>query len=391
MCGIAGVIYKDKKTHPVGEALTSMLESLQHRGPDSAGYAIYGSLDFPENYYQLNIEVKRKRGALDNLKSLLNQISPIFEEQLIESVGDSDVYKCKIALDEFSLLKPCINEIDDLENVRVINGSHSFEMIKDTGKVKDIAKRFDVPSRMGTHGIGHTRFATESGVDRYHAHPYQSYIIPDITVVHNGQITNYWKIRDPLERKGHTFESFNDTECIVHYMADKLDQGYKLEEALDAEGFEMTAFLSERKLTLNGSNDTLTTKLSNLVGVDGDMGSFDSALDKLVSMEKYYQHRRGSGGVIDTVKAEISNIDAEIFCRKARIAFYHCSHERKTTSFTSKRTITDACEVGILIEAFLLIDGYYSFVFHLAIGRNEVSNELTSTLHVRIFKEVDFF
>ena len=55
MCGIAGVIYKDKKTYPVGEALTSMLESLQHRGPDSAGYAIYGSLDFPDNYYQLNI------------------------------------------------------------------------------------------------------------------------------------------------------------------------------------------------------------------------------------------------------------------------------------------------------------------------------------------------
>ena len=78
MCGIAGVIYKDKKTHPVGEALTAMLESLQHRGPDSAGYAIYGSLNFPDNYYQLNIEVKRKRGALDNLKSLLNQISPIF-------------------------------------------------------------------------------------------------------------------------------------------------------------------------------------------------------------------------------------------------------------------------------------------------------------------------
>ena len=55
MCGIAGVIYKDKKSYPVGDALTSMLESLQHRGPDSAGYAIYGSLNFPENYYQLNI------------------------------------------------------------------------------------------------------------------------------------------------------------------------------------------------------------------------------------------------------------------------------------------------------------------------------------------------
>ena len=233
MCGIAGVIYKDRKTHQVGEALTSMLESLQHRGPDSAGYAIYGGLNFPENFYQLNIEVNRRRGTLDNLKSYLNQVSPIFEEELIESVGDSDVYKCKISLDRFSLLKPLISELDELTGVQVINGSHSFEMIKDIGKVKDIAERFNVKNRVGTHGIGHTRFATESGVDRYHAHPYQSYIIPDITVVHNGQITNYWKIRDPLERKGHKFESFNDTECIVHYMADKLNQGYKLEEALE--------------------------------------------------------------------------------------------------------------------------------------------------------------
>ena len=233
MCGIAGVIYKDRKPHQVGEALTSMLESLQHRGPDSAGYAIYGGLNFPENFYQLNIEVNRRRGTLDNLKSYLNQISPIFEEELIESVGDSDVYKCKISLDRFSLLKPLISELDELKGIQVINGSHSFEMIKDIGKVKDIAERFNVKNRVGTHGIGHTRFATESGVDRYHAHPYQSYIIPDITVVHNGQITNYWKIRAPLERKGHEFETFNDTECIVHYMADKLDQGYKLEEALD--------------------------------------------------------------------------------------------------------------------------------------------------------------
>ena len=252
MCGIAGVIYKNGKSHPIGDALTSMLESLQNRGPDSVGYALYGSLDFPENYYQLNIQVNRRKGTLDNLKSLLTQITPIFEEELIESVGDSDVYKCKIALNEYSLLKPCIREIDGLDDVRVINGSHSFEMIKDVGKVKDISERFDVSNRMGTHGIGHTRFATESGVDRYHAHPYQSYIIPDITVVHNGQITNYWKIRDPLERKGHTFESYNDTECIVHYMADKLNQGYKLEEALDQAVIDLDGPISILVGTPNG-------------------------------------------------------------------------------------------------------------------------------------------
>ena len=36
-----------------------------------------------------------------------------------------------------------------------------------------------------------------------------------------------------LERKGHHFETDNDTECVVHYMADKLSEGYKLEEALE--------------------------------------------------------------------------------------------------------------------------------------------------------------
>lgn len=36
-----------------------------------------------------------------------------------------------------------------------------------------------------------------------------------------------------LERKGHIFETTNDTECIVHYIADKLADGYSLEEALE--------------------------------------------------------------------------------------------------------------------------------------------------------------
>ncbi len=233
MCGIAGLIYKDKKIHNVGESLTAMLESLQHRGPDSAGFAIYGGLELPENNYQLNIEVKEKPGLLDQIKTTLSQITPIINEQIIPSVDNYNVYKCQIELDNYGLLKPLISNLDTIDDIKVLNGSHSFEMIKDVGTVKEIADRYDTYSKKGTHGIGHTRFSTESGVDRYHAHPFQSYITPDITVVHNGQITNYWKIRDPLERKGHVFETNNDTECIVHYMADKLLEGYKLEEALE--------------------------------------------------------------------------------------------------------------------------------------------------------------
>ncbi len=233
MCGIAGIVYKDKKLHNIGNDMTNMLHELQHRGPDSAGYSIYGGTGLKENEYILKIQVKEQNRLLETVQDEINMVTPIQSDEILPSVGDSFIYKCKVELDNFSELKPLISQVDSIDDVIVLNGSQSFEMIKDVGSVLDIAERYDVRDVKGTHAIGHTRFSTESGVDRYHAHPFQTYIVRDISVVHNGQITNYWKVRDPLERKGHIFETFNDTECLVHYIADKLDSGYTLEEALE--------------------------------------------------------------------------------------------------------------------------------------------------------------
>ena len=44
MCGIAGLIHRGKSGN-VGGEMTSMLQALKHRGPDSTGYALYGSKD----------------------------------------------------------------------------------------------------------------------------------------------------------------------------------------------------------------------------------------------------------------------------------------------------------------------------------------------------------
>src|SRR5271155_4852939 len=42
MCGIAGIIYRNGNgAHRVGRDMTSMLQSMKHRGPDSTGYALY--------------------------------------------------------------------------------------------------------------------------------------------------------------------------------------------------------------------------------------------------------------------------------------------------------------------------------------------------------------
>jgi len=110
-------------------------------------------------------------------------------------------------------------------------------IIKEVGDVESLEKiyrgTFEASDReiFVTHGIGHVRFATESIVDKYHAHPFQAGF-PDIAIVHNGQITNDGKIRDWLKSKGHVFESENDTELIIHYIVDKINDGFSLEEAL---------------------------------------------------------------------------------------------------------------------------------------------------------------
>src|ERR1700759_4204783 len=47
MCGIAGIIYRDKDPRPpngahrLGADMTRMLQSMKHRGPDSTRYALY--------------------------------------------------------------------------------------------------------------------------------------------------------------------------------------------------------------------------------------------------------------------------------------------------------------------------------------------------------------
>lgn len=232
MCGIAGIVYKDKKLHNVGEDMTNMLEAIQHRGPDSAGFAIYGGLNLKNNEFFLNIELDSEN-SMQKIENLINSQYNIKKRESTYSLNNSFIYQCITELNDYSDLKPLIRMINKFDDSIVLSASQNFEMIKDVGTVENIDTYYNIKSKKGTHAIGHTRFSTESNVDIYHAHPFQTYMLKDITVVHNGQITNYWKIRGKLERQGHTFETNNDTECLVHYIADKLHKGYSLEEGLE--------------------------------------------------------------------------------------------------------------------------------------------------------------
>jgi glutamine phosphoribosylpyrophosphate amidotransferase len=107
-----------------------------------------------------------------------------------------------------------------------------MEIVKQVGPADVLRKRYELDGFRGTHGIGHTRLATESRVDVAHCHPFWARPFHDIAVVHNGQLTNYHKMRRLFEQRGVRFYTENDSEFIALYIAHKLAAGASLEEAL---------------------------------------------------------------------------------------------------------------------------------------------------------------
>ncbi|MGH1350648.1 MAG: class II glutamine amidotransferase, partial [Methyloligellaceae bacterium] len=122
--------------------------------------------------------------------------------------------------------------IEDIENVEILSVGNALELIKDLGDAADVSGQYGLGNFEGTHAIGHTRMATESDVDIRSAHPYWAYPFSDVSVVHNGQLTNYWTYRRDLERRGHRFVSNCDSELIAVYIADRMDRGDDLEESM---------------------------------------------------------------------------------------------------------------------------------------------------------------
>lgn len=80
---------------------------------------------------------------------------------------------------------------------------------------------------------------------------------------------------------------------------------------IDADGFERTVFLSERALSPKSENKSISAKLSDLVGCDGDLGAMDDAMKRLEEERKFYYKKGGSGELADT-KAKIDEINRRL-------------------------------------------------------------------------------
>ena len=115
--------------------------------------------------------------------------------------------------------------VEQVPDTEVFSIGRAMEIVKDVGDAADVEAAAPYRDFEGSHAIGHTRMATESLVDVAHCHPFWARPFADISVVHNGHITNYHKLRRRLDEKGHRFATGNDSEAIAVYIADKLLEG----------------------------------------------------------------------------------------------------------------------------------------------------------------------
>jgi len=237
MCGIAGLIYRGKSAN-IGAELTAMLQSLKHRGPDSTGFALYGE-PMADNYI-MRFKVAEQedvRKGFDIIHQMKERKSTVDDRMAemgaqIDSKEQVTEYAHRYIFSFDGDLKRLADYIEDVEGAEILSLGHSLELIKDLGDADHVSTQYGLAGFQGTHAIGHTRMATESDVDIRSAHPYWAYPFNDVAVVHNGQLTNYWGKRRDLERRGRRFMSDCDSELIAVYLADAIDRGEGLEDAM---------------------------------------------------------------------------------------------------------------------------------------------------------------
>ena len=217
MCGIVGLFLKDRSLEPqLGELLAGMLEIMSDRGPDSAGFAIYG--DARPDRIKLTL-----RGAkLDRLAEAIggDVTGSLRDTHLVLSIQCDDENRVRSWL---AVERP---------DLAITGAGERIEIYKEVGLPADVARRFNLAGMSGTHGIGHTRMATESAVTTAGAHPFSTGV--DQCLVHNGSLSNHCSLRRMLEPQGIRFATENDSEVAAGYLSWKLRKGASLAEALKA-------------------------------------------------------------------------------------------------------------------------------------------------------------
>jgi glutamine---fructose-6-phosphate transaminase (isomerizing) len=119
----------------------------------------------------------------------------------------------------------------DSAGIAVVSGG-AIDIRRSEGKLSRLASLVCNQPPTGTLGIGHTRWATHGRPTEFNAHPHTD-CTGALSVVHNGIIENYLKLKEELIAQGHEFKSQTDTEVLAHLIESELaGNGGDIESAI---------------------------------------------------------------------------------------------------------------------------------------------------------------
>ena len=223
MCGIVGLFLKDKSLEPeLGRLTAAMLHEMRGRGPDSAGFAVYGDAEKGVS----KICAVRRASTLD-WNDVVERLSQATGDRItLRTIEDHAIFSTK---GDGEIARKWL--IDNVAGATVLSQGVSVEIYKGIGDPDIIADRLQLASFTGTHAIGHTRMATESAVTIAGSHPFSTG--SDTCLVHNGSLSNHNRLRDTLKRHGERFQTENDTEVAAGYLSWRMRSGDTLRAALE--------------------------------------------------------------------------------------------------------------------------------------------------------------
>ena len=281
MCGIVGLYLKNPALESqLGQLFEPMLEAMTDRGPDSAGFAIYGD-GVADGWIKLTLQATTEDY---DFKALIAGI----EDRLavpLDWFQNASAVVLKVQAEE-APVRALLSQL--APTVRIMSAGQSIEILKGMGLPREISQRFGLGSMKGSHIVGHTRMATESAVTMEGSHPFSTGA--DLCLVHNGSLSNHFRLRQNLRREGIHFETDNDTEVAAGYLAWRLQQGDTLKQALDKSLEDLDGFFTFAIGTRNGFaviRDPIACKPAILAETDDyvAMASEYQALSSLPGIE----------------------------------------------------------------------------------------------------------
>ena len=231
MCGIVGLFLKNERLEPqLGALVSQMLGVMSDRGPDSAGFAVYGAGQSD----RVKLTLRGPRGAP---WALFGDFERAFGVPADFTVRDTHAVLSLPASEE-AAARAWLAETHP--EIHVVGAGRRMELYKEVGLPAQVSQIFGLPGMAGSHAIGHTRMATESSVTTDGAHPFSTG--QDQCLVHNGSLSNHNDVRRRLQREGLDFETQNDSEVAAGYLTWRMREGASLQEALEAGLEELDGF-----------------------------------------------------------------------------------------------------------------------------------------------------